>query len=159
MSGLRRFSILLAAISITVLEPAPARAAREGDPAAAVLRGRVEDGRGAGLTGVRLRLVSPSRGVACEAVVTDPNGAYRFDDLPPAPDYHLRAELEGRLPIELGPLALRPGRATNQTVTLRTAEEVGPGVVPAARPGILAQDLSGGFDAEMIRRLPLVGRR
>ena len=128
---------------------------------AAALKGRVARRDGAEVAGTRLQLLSVSRAVKITIVVSDPSGSFVFEGLPPARDYVLRVDSRGFAPMDVGPMVLEPGETTTQDVTLPTPEELGSDGADRAAlslPETVATEISGTFDADLIRGLPLVGR-
>ena len=127
----------------------------------ATLRGKVIDTDGSGLPGVPVTVNSRSHGDAKKTVMTDIEGSYKFQLLPPANDYTLSVSYPGFAPIEVGPIDLDPGKTTIQDITLRSQEELTQRVEVVAHGSIVDTESTKTettFNTEFIEGLPIIGR-
>ncbi len=127
----------------------------------ATLRGKVIDTDGVGLPGVPVSVSSSSHGSAGKTVMTDIEGKFKFQLLPPANDYFIKINYPGFAPIELGPVDLDPGKTTVQDVTLRTSEELTETVEVVAHGQVVDTEstkTATTFNTEFIEGLPIIGR-
>src|SRR5882672_2904254 len=115
---IQRFAAAWLAVSALLVAGAFAQATT------ATLKGKVVDTEGTGLPGVPVTVASRTHGDAKKTVMTDIEGNFKFQLLPPANDYTLNVNYPGFAPIELGPLDLDPGKTTVQDITLRSQEEM-----------------------------------
>src|SRR6185503_15010829 len=126
----------------------------------AVIRGRVGDVSGAGLSGVVVIIRSAAQPTGNVHLLTDVDGRYRSRPLPVAADYTLTVNRPGYAMVQLGPLDLEPGRVVVQDITLRTADESTETVVVEARGSTVDTEstkTSSTFNAELLSGLPLIG--
>jgi outer membrane receptor protein involved in Fe transport len=152
---IRRFAAAFAVLSILLITGVFAQATT------ATLKGRVVDSEGTGLPGVPVTVNSKSHGDAKKTVMTDIEGDFKFQLLPPANDYTLSVNYPGFAPIELGPIDLDPGKTTVQDITLRTQEEMTTRVEVVAHGSIVDTEstkTSTSFNTEFIEGLPIIGR-
>jgi len=126
----------------------------------ATLRGKVVDSEGSGLPAVPVTVNSKGHGDAKKTVMTDIDGNYKFQLLPPANDYTLTVNYPGFAPIELGPIDLDPGKTTVQDITLRSSEEMTQRVEVVAHGTIVDTEstkTASTFNTEFIEGLPIIG--
>jgi outer membrane receptor protein involved in Fe transport len=127
----------------------------------ATLRGKVIDTDGVGLPGVPVSVSSGTHGSAGKTVMTDIEGRFKFQLLPPSNDYFIKINYPGFAPIELGPVDLDPGKTTVQDVTLRTSAELTETVEVVAHGNVVDTEstkTSSTFNTEFIEGLPIIGR-
>ena len=127
----------------------------------ATLRGKVADTDGVGLPGVPVAISSATQGSAGKTVMTDIEGKFKFQLLPPANDYFIKINYPGFAPIEVGPIDLDPGKTTVQDITLRTAQELTETVEVVAHGNVVDTEstkTSTTFNTEFIEGLPIIGR-
>jgi len=127
----------------------------------ATLRGRVLDVDGVPLPGVPVSVTSNTHGSAAKTVVSDIEGRFKFQLLPPANDYMLFVSYPNFSPVELGPIDLDPGRTTVQDITLRTSEEMTDTIEVISTGSMVDTEstkTSTTFNTEFIDGLPLIGR-
>jgi len=126
----------------------------------AILKGKVVDSEGTGLPGVPVTVASKTHGDAKKTVMTDIEGNFKFQLLPPANDYSLNVNYPGFAPIELGPIDLDPGKTTVQDITLRSQEELTQRVEVVAHGSIVDTEstkTASTFNTEFIEGLPIIG--
>ena len=154
---MRSTCLLVLTVTLASLFVAPA----EAQEITATLRGTVIDPDGVALPGVPVHVSSQTHGSAARTVVTDIDGKYRFQLLPPAADYTLTIDYPGFARIEVGPIDLDPGKTTVQQVTLRpaadlttTIEVIGEGRAVDTE----ASKSSTVFNRKFIEDLPIIGQ-
>ena len=126
----------------------------------AILKGQIVDTDGAGLPGVPVTVMSKTHGDAKKTVMTDIDGNYKFQLLPPANDYMIAVAYPSFAPLELGPIDLDPGKTTVQNVTLRSSEELTTNVEVVAHGNIVDTEstkTASSFNTEFIEGLPIIG--
>lgn len=126
-----------------------------------VLRGRVIDSGGVPLPGVPLTIRSASSGSVVKSVVTDVDGNFFLQLLPPARDYLIQVSYPGFASVDVGPIQVEPGKVTAQEVTLRTSAELTEGIKVMAHGNIVdtsSASSSTTFNSEFVQGLPITGR-
>jgi outer membrane receptor protein involved in Fe transport len=110
--------LIRSAVSITAALIAVAAAASAQNITSASIDGIVSDQSNAVLPGVTVTITSPSLQVPQMATVTDPQGHYRFIDLPRG-TYQLRFELSGFDPLVREGLEVNAGFSARINVTMK----------------------------------------
>jgi hypothetical protein len=105
----------------------------------AILRGRVVDDRGQPLPGVTATL-RPSGGRPSAIRVSNAQGLFLFDDLPPG-DYEIEAELEGFSTVSFNVSSLGVGQ--NRTIELRLSAAVEDVITVTAEAPLLDERRTG----------------
>jgi outer membrane receptor protein involved in Fe transport len=127
----------------------------------ATLRGKVIDTDGTGIPSVPVRVSSNTHGSAGRTVVTDIEGRFRFQLLPPANDYMISVDYPGFARIEVGPIDLDPGKTTVQDVTLRSSSDLTETIEVVVGGRLIDTEstvTSSVFNTEFIEGLPIIGR-
>src|SRR5262245_52182063 len=131
-----------------------------GQAVTATVKGRVVDTDGTGLPGVVVLIKSKSQPTGNKQAVTDIEGNYRLQLLPPAGDYLIRVDYPGFAPMEVGPLDLDPGKTTVVPITLRTTAETTEVITVESKGNIVDTDstkTTSTYSAEFIEGLPITG--
>ncbi len=131
-----------------------------GQSVTATVKGRVVDTDGTGLPGVVVLIKSKSQPTGNKQAVTDIEGNYRLQLLPPAGDYLIRVDYPGFAPMEVGPLDLDPGKTTVVPITLRTTAETTEVITVESKGNIVDTDstkTTTSYSAEFIEGLPIIG--
>ena len=152
---IQRLAVAVLALSALSVSGALAQATT------ATLKGKVVDTDGVGLPGVPVSVHTATHGAAAKTVMTDVEGNFKFQLLPPANDYFISVNYPGFASIDVGPIDLDPGKTTVQDVTLRTSEELTERVEIVAHGSIVDTEStksSTTFNTEFIEGLPIIGR-
>lgn len=131
-----------------------------GQAVTATVKGRVVDTDGTGLPGVVVLIKSKSQPTGNKQAVTDIEGNYRIQLLPPAGDYLIRVDYPGFAATEVGPLDLDPGKTTVVPITLRTTAETTEVITVESKGNIVDTDstkTTTSYSAEFIEGLPIIG--
>ena len=124
------------------------------------LKGRVVDSDGTGLPGVVVVIISRSQPSGNKQVVTDIEGNYRIQLLPPASDYLIKVNYPAFAKLEVGPLDLDAGKTTVADLTLRSDAETTETIVVESKGNIVDTEntkTSSNYNSEFIEGLPIIG--
>ena len=149
-----RHVILIAAIAVTVgVWPRTARAQLKAD--AGEIVGIVFDGQAARVSGVRISLVDPERGLS-QGTTSGPDGTYRFALLPPS-RYRLVFDADGFRRTTIDLVEVRTGETAKLDVTLLLA---GVDVTIEVKPRLSALDpervsQSAGVGSAVLQSFPI----
>jgi outer membrane receptor protein involved in Fe transport len=152
---IQRFAVAILALSAIMVTGIFAQATT------ATLKGKLIDTDGVGLPGVPVAIATDTHGSASKTVMTDIDGRFKFQLLPPANDYYISVNYPGFATTRVGPIDLDPGKTTVQDVTLRTSEELTERIEVVAHGSIVDTEStksSTTFNSEFIEGLPIIGR-
>ncbi len=124
------------------------------------LSGFVIDAAAQPLAGVSLTLSSTKLGIQDLGAVTDEQGIFHFEQLPPSDDYRLRVEFASHSTVELE-VVIREGRRSVETITLRPEQELQQEVEVVGKGDAVKTDRAEStttFQSEFIEGLPVIGR-
>jgi hypothetical protein len=127
----------------------------------ATLKGKAIDTDGVALPGVPVTVRTATHGSAKKTMVTDEEGRFKFQLLPPANDYFISVSYPGFAAMDVGPIDLDPGKTTIQDLTLRSAEEMTTILEIVAHGSIVDTEStksSTTFNTEFIEGLPIIGQ-
>ena len=125
----------------------------------AVLSGRILDPSGAGVPKAQLRLTNQASR-ASRATISDPEGRYRFDLLPPG-DYQLRVAAQGFKVLDDARIHLDVAQASQLDLPLAVGAVADSIEVDAEVSPLSATSVAGGtvISQEKVKALPLNGRQ
>ncbi len=152
-----KFQVAFAVCAAVWLQPSPLRAQTT---AAGTIRGRVSDSTGSIVESAVVTAHSPHVG-GTFTTVTDKEGDYLINDLPPADDYTVVAEKPGFSKLEQLGVVVRAGSNATADLTLQvgtvsqTVEVSANAVLIDQVSSEQAVDISG----QLLRDIPLTGRR
>src|SRR5262245_9721996 len=125
------------------------------------LAGQVVGGKGQPLPGVTVVLRNDALAFPERGVLTDPEGQYRFINLPPGAGYQMTLSLPGHATVVISDLFLSTGNTLTQNVTLRPSTELNEVVRVQGKGDILDTEKVTGsttFSSTFISELPILGR-